>query len=111
LEDSKAITINLQLHRAPLTAEEFESVVLQADCGGVKYTLTPNPESSSYTLKLMSTEGIEEGKYPIKVIARYTDHIGRETATEADTSITLSNTPFNQCTHRVVFLLKVALKQ
>lgn len=93
LEESKEITVKLTLNGAPLTVEDFAAVQLQVDCGGIKHTVTANQQDSSYTIKLLTTEGIDEGSYSIKVTALYTDHIGRETQVESTEKVTLSNTP------------------
>ncbi len=93
LEESKAFVVNLKLNGAPLTAEDFANVNLQVDCGGVEHSVTANEQDSSYSIKLLSTEGIAEGNYQIKVTALYTDHIGRETAVNDVVTVTLSNIP------------------
>ena len=93
LEASKEIVVNLRLNSTKLSAEDFVNTKLQVDCGGIKYTLTPNEQDSSYLIKLLPTDGIGEGSYPINITASYTDHIGRETQTEDSVRITLSNTP------------------
>lgn len=93
LEESEAYEVKLKLNGKPLTAEEFASVKLDVDCGGVKHTVTPNPEDSSYSIKLLSTEGVAEGKYPIKISAKYTDSIGRETQVDDGVEVTLSKLP------------------
>ena len=92
LQESKPITALLKLNGQPLSAEDFAAVKLEVDCGGLEHTVTANPEDSSYTIQLLPKEGIEEGDYKIQVNAVYTDHIGRETATENAVYITLSNT-------------------
>lgn len=93
LQQSQEITVKLKLNGAPLKAEDFETVKLQVDCGGIAHTVTPHPEDSSYTIKLLPTEGIAEGDYKIQVNGVYTDHIGRETATDNAVVVTLSNVP------------------
>ena len=93
LEESKAFVVNLKLNGAPLTAEDFANVNLQVDCGGVEHTVTANEQDSSYSIKLLPTEGIAEGNYQIKITALYTDHIGRETAVNDAVTVTLSNIP------------------
>ena len=93
LEESKAFVVNLKLNGAPLTAEDFANVNLQVDCGGVEHTVTANEQDSSYSIKLLPTEGIVEGNYQIKVTALYTDHIGRETAVNDAVTVTLSKSP------------------
>lgn len=93
LKESKAFVVNLKLNGAPLTAEDFANVNLQVECGGVEHTVTANEQDSSYSIKLLPTEGIAEGNYQIKVKALYTDHIGRETAINDAVTVTLSNIP------------------
>lgn len=93
LEESKAFVVNLKLNGSPLTVDDFANVNLQVDCGGVEHTVTANEQDSSYLIKLLPTEGIEEGNYQIKVTALYTDHIGRETTVNDTVTITLSNIP------------------
>lgn len=93
LEESKAFIVNLKLNGSPLTAEDFANVNLQVDCGGIEHTVTANEQDSSYSIKLLPTDGVAEGNYQIKVTALYTDHIGRETAVNDAVTITLSNVP------------------
>lgn len=92
LENSKEYEVKLKLNREELTAAEFANVKLQVDCG-VKHTVTPDPQNSSYRIKLQPTEGLAEGDYPIKVTAVYTDNIGRETSVSDEVTVTLSETP------------------
>ena len=93
LEEGKEFVVNLELNGAPLTTEDFANVNLQVDCGGIEYAVTANEQDSSYIIKLLPTGGIEEGNYPIKVTALYTDHIGRETSVNDAVTVTLSNVP------------------
>lgn len=93
LEQSSAIKAELTLKGKPLTAEQFKNVTFKVDCGGIEHKITPNPEDSSYSIKLLPTKGIEEKDYPIKVTAKYIDKVGRETTSEDDLYVTLSNTP------------------
>ena len=93
LAESKAFVVSLKLNGVPLTAEDFANVNLQVDCGGVEHTVTENEQDSSYSIKLLPTEGIAEGNYQIKVTALHTDHIGRETAVNDAVTVTLSNVP------------------
>ena len=93
LEESKAITAKLTIDGRPLTPEEFASVSLQVDCGGVEHTVTPCEQDSSYLIKLLPTDGIDEGRYPIKVTANFTDQFGRTTQTDGSTAVTLSKLP------------------
>lgn len=93
MDQSQPIVVHLTFNRQKLTPEEFEKVQLQVDCGGIKHTVTPNPQDSSYTIQLASTEAIVEGDYPINVTATYTDNIGREVKASDDTEVTLSNIP------------------
>ena len=93
LESSKAIVAGLTLNGAKLNPEDFAATSLEVDTCGIEYTLTPDEKNSAYQIKLLPTEGIAEGEYPVHIIARYADHIGRETETEDTVDITLSNVP------------------
>ena len=93
LEESEAFVVNLKLNGSPLTVEDFANVSLQVDCDGLEYTVAANEQDSSYSIKLLPSEGIAEGSYQIKVTALYTDHIGRETAANEAIAITLNNVP------------------
>lgn len=93
LADSEALVFKVTMDGKNLTAEDFKAVSLQVDCGGINYTVTPNEKDSSFLIQLMPTDGIDEGDYPIKVTAKYLDHIGRETIIEDNTEVELSNTP------------------
>lgn len=93
LEQSSAIKAELTLKGKPLTAEQFKNVTLKVDCSGLEHKITPNPEDSSYSIKLLPTKDVEEKDYPIKVTAKYIDKVGRETTSEDDLEVTLSNTP------------------
>ena len=93
LENSQPIIVDLTLNGAPLSPEDFANVELTVDCGGIAHTLTPNPQDSSYEIKLLATDGIEEDNYRILATANYTDHIGRQTQSEDFLNITLSHMP------------------
>ncbi len=93
LETSQPITVDLTLNGAKLSPEEFAAVRLEIDCGGIAHTVTPNESDSSYTIKLLPTEGIAEDDYSIKIVGYHIDHIGRETSTDETVSITLSTLP------------------
>lgn len=93
LAESKEMTVKLTLNGAPLTAEEFKAVKLTADCGGIEYELTPDEANSAYKIKLLETDGIDEGDYTIKVNAQYTDSIGRVAKAEIESLVTLSTMP------------------
>ncbi len=93
LESSEAIVVKLTNNGVALTPEEFAGTELKVDCGGIDYTVTAREEDSSYLIRLLPTEGIEKGDYPINVKAVYTDHIGRTTQTDDSLTITLSNLP------------------
>ena len=93
LDESEEIVAKFTMNGKPLTAEEFKSIVLHADCGGIKFKATPNEKDSSYSIKLLPTDGIAENDYSIKITAKHIDHIGRETLVEDSFNITLSNTP------------------
>jgi hypothetical protein len=93
LEESEAIVAKLTFEGRKLTPEEFATVVFNVDCGGVEHVVTASAEDSSYIIKLMPTTGVDEGDYPIKVSATFTDEFGRTTQSDGDSEITLSNTP------------------
>lgn len=93
LEESQSIVANLMIEGRPLTSEEFANVTLHVDCGGIEHSITPNEQDSSYSIKLLPTEGIGEGNYSIKITAKFTDQFGRTTETDAETAITLSTIP------------------
>lgn len=93
LQASKPITVELKLNGQPLDAESFDNVELVVDCGGINYEKTANKEDSSYSVKLLPTDGITADQYEIKVTAIFTDSIGRESKAEASDSVTLSNIP------------------
>ena len=93
LEASEAIEAKLTVNGRKLTAEEFAAVTLQVDCGGIEHTVTANEKNSSYLIKLLPTNGIEEGRYSINVSAEITDEFGRTAQSEGATEITLSNLP------------------
>ncbi len=93
LAESQPITVDLRMDGSKLSQEEFAAVQLEADCGGLAYTLTPDPEHSCYTLQLLPGEDIAEGNYTVSVTAAYTDSIGRTTRQDSSAKLTLSNTP------------------
>ncbi len=93
LGESKEITVNVFLNGKPLPENEFKAVKLTVDCSGINNKVTENPAASSFSIKLLDTEGLDEGDYEIKAIAEYTDHIGRKTPADKSIRITLSNTP------------------
>ncbi len=93
LEESKAMIVDLTIDGRKLTPEEFKAVTLQVDCDGIKYTLIPDEADSSYKIQLASTEGIDEGRYKINVVANYHDEKDREASDTESTTVTLSNTP------------------
>lgn len=93
IEKSQPMTVTLKMSGEKLSSEDFAAVVLDVDCGGIQYTLTPNEQDSSYSIQLLKTDGLSEKNYPIKVTAHYTDRIGRETQVSDSLSITLSKMP------------------
>ena len=93
LDKSDVFTVKLTMNNKPLKAEDFKAVSLAVDCGGINYKATPNEKDSSYTIKLLKTDGLEEKDYNITVTTTYTDHIGRETQSDDSILLTLSNTP------------------
>ena len=92
LEKSRELVANLTMNGKPITAEEFKSVTLQVDGGGINYKVTPNESNCTFAIKLTQTDGISEGEYSVKAVAKYKDSIGRETEAEDTVIITLSNT-------------------
>ena len=92
LASSEPITVKLTINGKPLTAEEFARVSLSVSCDQIKHTITPNPDKSTFTIKLGATEGVAEGKYLIEASASYTDAIGRVTEAKGGARIKLSNT-------------------
>ncbi len=90
---SQPIVVSFKIDGKAPTAEEFKSIKLQADCSGMKYTMTASEIDRTYLIQLHDTAGIAEGDYPVKVSALYTDRIGRETEARDELSITLSNIP------------------
>ena len=93
LEKSRPMIAKITTKGKPLSSEEFKSVTLDVDCSGIEYKITPNPEESSFSIQLLSTKDLAEADYPVKVTAKYTDHIGRASQAEDALSLTLSNTP------------------
>ncbi len=93
LGNNTYIDAELSMKGKPLTAEEFKATVLTVDAGGIKYEAVPDEATSSYTIKLLPTDGIDAEDYEIKVTAKYTDKIGRETQSKETVMITLSDMP------------------
>ena len=93
LDESSEIIAKLTMDGKPLTAENFNAVEIQVNCSGIKYEVTPNEQDSSYSIKLLSTEGIKEDDYPIEVTVKHTDRIGRESLVDDDLTVTLSSMP------------------
>ena len=93
LDQTPAFIVDLTINGKKLTAEEFDTVALTVDCGGIAHTVTPEKEDSQYLIKLEPTEGIAEGGYHINVDAKYLDEAGREAQATDSSKITLSNTP------------------
>lgn len=93
IDDSEAYTIRLTLDGQPLTEEEFQNLTVEVDCDGLKYTLTPNAQDSSYQLKFQSSSNISAGKYKISVSARYTDSLGRQSEASNKSRVSLGNVP------------------
>ncbi len=95
LEDSREMTVKFTLNGESVTKEQFASIGnVSVDCGGINYELSePNYDDMSYTIKLLSTDGIGEGSYTVKVSAQFTDEIGRVNDAQATHKVTLSNMP------------------
>ncbi len=110
IEENPEAIVKLTINGKPLTEEEFASVKLTMDCNGIKYKLTPNPQSSEYKIKFLSTEGIQEGDYQITASASYEDAIGRKTYAEATQAVTLSDLPlWVKWVAALLFLLLLAI--
>lgn len=90
---SRPMVAKITAKGKPLSAEEFKSVTLDVDCSGLQYEVIPNAEDSSFSIKLLPTQGIKEADYVVKVTAKYADSIGREAQAEDSIKLTLSNTP------------------
>jgi len=93
LQDSAAIVAKPLLNGLPMTPADFSAVELQVDCGGIDYTVTPDPQEGCYLIQLLPTAGLKEDDYEIRATAYYTDPIGRVTQAEDALSVTLSNVP------------------
>lgn len=92
LESSSPIEARIMLNGEPLTAEEFERLQLDVD-SSIEYEVTPNAEDSSYSIKLLVTEQITKGVYPICATAKYTDLAGRETEVSETAEVKLRSLP------------------
>ncbi len=105
------IIVNLTLNGEKLNSRDFSAVVLDVDCDGINYTLVENEQDSSYVIKFLPAEGIDEGAYTIKVTGQYTDHIGRVTETDASHSLTLSNIPLwlKWCIYLLILLIIIII--
>ena len=93
LIDSRPIVVNMKLNGAPVPAEDFDRITMQVNCGGIEHTVTPNVQDSSYSIKLLPTNGIGEGDYQVRITATFTDQLGRATQAEEAVTITLSTLP------------------
>lgn len=93
LEKNGEIVAKLSFKGAPLSQNDFAATTLTVDCGGINYEVVPHEQDSTYLIKLLPTEGVDEGGYQIKASVAYTDNIGRTTQLEDSVSITLSNIP------------------
>ncbi len=92
LDKSKEIIAELKLNGAKLSEEDFEKITLTVESDiACDYKL--DAANSRYLIKLKSSEGIDEGDYPVKVKVEYKDNIGRTVNVEDSVEITLSNTP------------------
>lgn len=111
LENSKPITVNLRLNGEKLTAEDFAMVEVLVDTEGVEYTLTPKMQDSAYEIKLLPTEGLEDGTYKIQVTGIHTDEIGRQTQVDDAVSLTLSKFPLwlKWCIRLLILLLIIII--
>ena len=93
LEISAELIAVLKLNGEALSQRDFNAVEFQMDCGGIQYAVTPDEAASAYRVKLLATEGVEEGDYAIRVSAVHTDRIGRMSQAEESASVTLSTMP------------------
>lgn len=90
LGEADELIVDLTIDGRKLTAEEFDCVTIEVDCGGIPYTLTPNKEKSQYIIKYEADDNISEGKYKINVSAHYSDEKGREANAEQSNEVKLS---------------------
>ncbi len=110
LDESKPIIAKLTIDGEMLTSEQFSAVEMKVDSNGIECNLTANEQDSSYSIKLLPTNGIKEGNYSINVTTDFTDNIGRKTQSEAATTITLSNIPlWARWAIRIIVLLVIVL--
>ncbi len=110
IDESRPIVVGLSINGNKLTEADFNAVKLKVDCGGIEYDIAADKKESAYLIKLLPTKDIEEGNYPIRVTAEYTDHIGRVTETDGSLTITLSRVPlWLKWFLRIMFLLLIAL--
>lgn len=93
LGEAEENIIYLKKNGKKLTKEEFEAVKLNVDCGGIQYDLVPDSDNSAYKIKFKETKNIKAGDYQIKVVADYTDEIGRVSHTDASKEVELSVMP------------------
>ena len=93
LDKAEPIIAALTINGETISPKDFASTELLVDCDGLEYELTPNEQDSSYEIRLLKTDGIEEGKYTVTATAVYTDNIGRVTEAEDDLKVTLSGIP------------------
>lgn len=76
-----------------LTPEEFETLDIKADCGGIGYKIIPLPEESAFEIKLNSTGTTKAGKYKISATVTQKDSLGRELSDKKGCEIRLSKLP------------------
>lgn len=97
MADTQAMTVKLTLNGAPLKPEELEAVAnpktFAVDCGGINCEWTTDEANSAVKIKLLKTDGLDEGNYLITVKAQYTDSIGRVAKAETEYLVTLSSLP------------------
>jgi len=92
MDTAEPVTIDLLLDGKPLTEEQFKTVKLTVDCGGLEYELKPDAQNSRYQVVLKHNDSIAEGQYPVTATAEYTDKVGRTTQQYDEVSLTLSKT-------------------
>lgn len=97
LESSQPIIVTLNLDGKKLTTNKRGDKIvadIDVDCGPIKYKKEFNPKNSTWEVKLLPTEGIEEGDYTIRITGVYKDLLGRPVDSEEDpTDITLGSMP------------------
>ncbi|MBP3674210.1 MAG: hypothetical protein J6J18_10330 [Oscillospiraceae bacterium] len=93
LATAAPIRLVLSLGGAPLTAEQFEQVVVEdIDVDGLACDIQPDPSNSCYTIKIRSGE-VENGKYKLSCHVQIPDNIGRLQETTDSASLEIQPYP------------------